>query len=122
MAESRLFPQEAVRHLRSLHVPVNLLNEYRFGGYLIWTLAPEYKVFIDGRADLYGDAFLEEYISVYNAERDPDPLLRRWRIRSVILAPDAHLTAVFRVKTRDRSWKLVYEDAQAVIFVREAPG
>ncbi|MDV6329139.1 hypothetical protein Q5L94_13915, partial [Idiomarina sp. Sol25] len=44
------------------HVPLELragpvLNEYAFGGYLIWQGV---KPFIDSRADLYGDRFVSD--------------------------------------------------------------
>ena len=35
-----------------------VLNQYDFGGYLIFKGV---KVFVDGRTDLYGDAFLANY-------------------------------------------------------------
>jgi hypothetical protein len=35
-----------------------MMNEYGLGGHLIRDLYPERKVFIDGRADLYGDSFV----------------------------------------------------------------
>ncbi len=46
------------------HVPATLaakpvLNEYNFGGFLIFNGV---RPFIDGRADMYGDKFLDEYI------------------------------------------------------------
>ena len=37
-----------------------LFNSYNWGGYLTWEL-PEYPVFIDGRADLYGDELISEW-------------------------------------------------------------
>ncbi|MGQ0603684.1 MAG: hypothetical protein ACT4QE_18540, partial [Anaerolineales bacterium] len=40
-----------------------LFNSYNFGAYLMWAL-PEYPVYVDGRTDLYDDAFLREYLSV----------------------------------------------------------
>lgn len=42
-------------------------NAYGWGGYLIWRDVP---VFIDGRADVYGDDFMYLYFQAEDAERD----------------------------------------------------
>src|SRR4029077_20274141 len=46
------FPVRAVNFLRSHPAQGPLFDNYGYGGYLIANL-PEYKVFIDGRGDLY---------------------------------------------------------------------
>ena len=48
------------------HVPPQLLsqpvfNEYAFGGYLIFKGV---KPYVDGRADMYGDAWVQEYLAI----------------------------------------------------------
>jgi hypothetical protein len=93
-----------------------MLNHYNWGGYFIWKLHPEYHVYIDGRADLYGDAFLEELAITYhlkgNAWRSP---FEKWGIRTVILPPDAPLTTALRALP---GWKTIYSDDQAVVLTR----
>jgi hypothetical protein len=42
-----------------------LFNQYQDGGYLIYRLAPQARVVVDGRADVYGDRFIKDYIDVY---------------------------------------------------------
>lgn len=120
MAEKNQYPREAVSYLAEHHVPKNVLNDYTFGGYLIWRLYPEYQVYVDGRADLYGDDFLLNYVAIYNGERSPQPFLDTTRIDTVILAPSAGLTPLMRLLTAQGSWRLVYEDVHAVIFVRNS--
>ena len=38
-----------------------MFNEYAFGGYLIFKGV---KAYIDGRADMYGDAFVQQYLAI----------------------------------------------------------
>lgn len=55
--EAQLFPEQAAAFLRAGDYPRDLFVYYDWGGYAIWKLYPEYRVFVDGRADLYaGDA------------------------------------------------------------------
>ena len=60
--EARQFPQQAVAVLAAAHLPERLFVYYDWGGYAIWKLNPQYRVFADGRADLYGDEFLQQSI------------------------------------------------------------
>ena len=114
--EAQAFPKSAVSFLATQKLPGPLLNHYDWGGYLIWRLYPEYHVFIDGRADLYGDSFLNDFASLYHAQNHWKPLLEKWQIRTVMLPPDAPLITALHC-TGD--WKQAYADRQAVILVRD---
>ncbi|MDH4209650.1 MAG: hypothetical protein OEV76_12295, partial [Anaerolineae bacterium] len=69
-AYREVFPVSAVDFLADRQTIGKMYNLYHWGGYLIWRLYPEHKVFIDGRADVYGDAFIEEYLQVYQLRED----------------------------------------------------
>jgi hypothetical protein len=45
-------PVGAVAYMKTNHLSGPMLNEYVYGGYLIWA-APEFPVFVDGRADVF---------------------------------------------------------------------
>jgi len=114
--EKKEYPAEAVFFLSARRPPGPLLNHYNWGGYFIWTLYPEYKVYIDGRADLYGDSFLDDFASTYYVKggswRDS---LVKWGIRTVVLPPDAPLVTALQTMP---GWKTIYADAQAVILTK----
>jgi hypothetical protein len=111
--EQSLFPFKAAAFLDEKHLPAPIFNSYDFGGYLIWKLYPRYTVYIDGRADLYGDAFLENFIHLYQVDVDPHPALSG--IRTVILEPRCALANFLRLQPE---WHRAYEDRVAVIFSR----
>jgi hypothetical protein len=115
-AELRAFPSAGVQYLKAHEFRGNLINAYGFGGYLIWNL-PERRVFIDGRADLYGDEFLKEYTSVYLGHAGPDPLFEHYHVGTAMLEPGSGLAGVLTIKTGNGSWKKVFQDDKAVIFV-----
>lgn len=100
------------------HVPAELrtapvFNNYSFGGSLIFA---GIRPFIDGRADLYGDAFILQFVRIRNgnvrAWREAE---RRWGIRWTILSPSERLT---KVLDREPGWRRIYSDKYAVIHVR----
>ncbi len=112
------FPAGAATYLASRQPPGPIFNHYNFGGYFIWKLYPQYQVFIDGRADLYGDDFLHDFARTYYVT-DPDweRPIRDWRIQTVILPPDAPLIAALKLSHR---WDEVYVDSQAIILTRSS--
>ena len=115
-AEAKEFPAAAASFLLTSQPTGPLLNHYNWGGYFIWKLFPVYKIYIDGRADLYADAFLDQFAASYylkgKAWRDP---LVQWQIQTVVLPPDAPLTLALRQLP---AWKEVFADGQAVVLTR----
>lgn len=114
--EARRFPSAAVDFIRDQEITGPIFNEYNWGGYLIWRLYPERKVFIDGRADVYGDAFIFDYLKTYHAERGWRERLDHHRIRTVLIEPHSQLSNLLR---EEKGWRTVFEDPGAVIFTRE---
>lgn len=51
-------PAQALQAAKDARLEGNVFNEYGFGGFLVFHGIP---VFVDGRADLYGNAFLKKY-------------------------------------------------------------
>ena len=55
-------PTDVVNKLRTSFKGGDILNEYAWGGYLLYALSPNYKVFIDGRTQiLYSPEFYSSY-------------------------------------------------------------
>lgn len=113
---------DAVTPARALaHVPAELraqpvLNDYDFGGYLIFSGV---RPFIDGRADMYGDAFTRTYMRADAG--DPATLatvLREHRIAWTLLRPQS---GVARRLDADPAWRRLYADDRAVVHVRARP-
>jgi len=113
--EAALFPMGAVEFLKSETAYPELFNHYNWGGYLTWALYPKYRVFVDGRTDLYGGGVLEDYIGAYTAPGDWQGILDKWNVRAVLVEPASPLAGLLRVH---EGWRLAYEDEQAVVFFR----
>ncbi len=92
-----------------------MLNHYNWGGYFIWKLYPDYRVFIDGRADLYGDSFMNEFAASYYLTGDWRKSLRKWGIRTIVLPPDAPLVTAMQSQS---GWRRAYADSQAVVLIQ----
>jgi len=109
-------PVEAVRYLQRERLPGPMFNSYNWGGYLIWTLYPDYPVFVDGRTDLYDDPFLQNYLDVILARENWREVLARYGVRLVLIEKESVLA---RFLAQDAGWQQRYADDLAVIFVRQ---
>ncbi len=114
VAEAAAFPSAAVTFLGQLPSDAPLCNSYSWGGYLIWKL-PHRKVFIDGRADLYGDEFVEHFFAASNFTGDWKQELEKWDIGIVLVRIDSPLAVGLGAS---RGWKLTFHDAQAAVLTR----
>lgn len=88
------------------------LNQYRFGGYLIWRDIP---VFIDGRADVYGDEFLRRYIKTHAATLEWRDALDDFDVEWAMIAPRHRMATVL---VADPGWELAFESEVADVYVR----
>jgi hypothetical protein len=101
------------------HVPPSLratpvLNDYSFGAYLIFSRVP---VYIDSRAELYGEAALERYAALIKPDAAMlDGELRRHGVRWTILPPASPLVAELDAK---RGWHRLYADRFAIVQFRD---
>jgi hypothetical protein len=87
-------------------------NSYNWGGYLIWRGV---KVFVDGRADVYGDDFLFYYRRTFELREDWQEPLAAFDVDYVLMERESPLSVVL---LRDVGWQEVYADELARIFVR----
>ncbi len=113
--EARHFPAAAVAYLQAHPAAGPLFNLYDWGGYLIWKLNPQTLVFIDGRADLYGESLMRQFADTYDLKRDWQKALLAWRIRTVLVNPDSALAVALR---NAPGWEVGYSDSQALVLER----
>jgi hypothetical protein len=93
-----------------------VLNDYGFGGYLIFANIP---TFIDGRGELYGGRFIDRYnrdVSLADLN-DFFKLLDEYKIGATLLEPNTPAVALL---DRLPEWRRVYTDGVAVVHKRLA--
>jgi hypothetical protein len=112
--EQQQFPKAAVDYMKQERLPQPIFNEYAWGGYLIWRLYPDYRVYIDGRADVFGDKLVAEFIQVNDGKPRWRELLQQYGTKTVLVKHDS---AIASLLGEDSRWQKVFEDKQAVILV-----
>lgn len=113
--DSRGVPQAVLRALPPELRTQPVFNEYSFGGLLV---LEGIRPFIDGRSDMYGDAFTTDYFEMSRGDiarwRRADA---RWRFAWTILPPDNPLAAQL---DKEPGWRRIHADKWAVIHVADA--
>jgi hypothetical protein len=94
-----------------------VLNGYEWGGYLTYLGTP---VFIDGRSDMYRDAFIREYVTALELhDRDAlDILLDKYKVTWTLLPKEVSANALL---DHLPNWRRVYADDVAVVHARVNP-
>jgi hypothetical protein len=115
---AKYVPKAAVEFIKNEDIKGNMFNNDEFGDYIIYAAWPAYKVFIDGRTDMYGAAHVKEYLKVAQAEAGWQSILEKYQITWVLHDPNSVLSKLLLEKN---DWKLVYSDRVSNIFVKVLP-
>ena len=111
---ARVLPAGAVVWMDANDPGSRIFNRYEWGGY-IGEHRPQQPIFMDGRADVYGDALLQMYVGIIGLHGDPQVTLDRYGIDYAVFPPDTPLAGWFDASA---AWKRVYLDPTAGIWVR----
>jgi hypothetical protein len=111
-------PVQAVEFLQNVYLPCHMFNNDEFGDYMIYKAFPSYRVFIDGRGDMYGTHQLKDYLAVSSLGADWEKVLQKYQIKWVFFDADSLLS---RYLSQRADWHLIYADKVAHIYVRNIP-
>ncbi|MGA8540525.1 MAG: hypothetical protein WB566_13555 [Terriglobales bacterium] len=114
--EAEQFPAKAVAFLKSGDYPQKLFVYYDWGGYTIWKLYPEYRVFVDGRADLFGDLVRQSIRIVPDLRTGWREVLDGWKVDVVLIPPSCALAQALLL---DPEWHVVFSDSKAIVLLRK---
>ena len=111
-------PVEATRFLQEEHISGNMFNDDEFGDYVIYAAYPEYRVFFDGRNDMYGVEHMKDYLRVIRLGFGWEDVFKEYNIDWVFFNADSLLS---RYLLERPDWQLIYADMVAHIYVRVIP-
>jgi hypothetical protein len=110
------YPAGALAFMREHQLHGRIFNEWGWGGYLIWHVANESKVFIDGRDDtVYPSSVVHDYLLFQFDLAGAAHVLDAYPHDFVLIssaAPARHLME------RRNDWKLLYRDDDALLYAR----
>jgi hypothetical protein len=129
-ADETDLPKGAAEFLLAHHVTAPMFNTYPLGGYLIWRLWPQERVFTDGRA-LSESAFQEANRILGNADstggKSAAQLLADYGIEVILVNGFEYFSGAVNLlpaalsDPSQKEWKLVFQDSNATVFMRHPP-
>ena len=120
------YPAGASQFLRDHHISAPLFNTYEYGGYLIWRGD---RVFIDGRA--LSESVFQDYRMILGTppgDARRDQTLARYGVGAIVVNAFEYNSGVLYPlifalsQPPEADWKLVYQDPQSLVFLRNVPG
>ena len=128
MGENR-YPSGAVAFIQKNRISGNMFNPYNWGGYLVWRLYPDYRVFIYGRS-LNETAFFH-YNQILKAEKGNKASMPLWKrllnaynvnfILTNTVSSSGNIIPLADMLYMSDEWKLVYLDGKSIIFLKDIP-
>jgi len=116
----RYLPIQAVDFIQRENISGPMYN-LEMGGYLIWKLWPEQKVFMDGRNEVYAGKPVDDYVKIAKTEGDWEKIVNDYEINYFILwyrEPLSSLAQKLNASIKLKDFRLVYWDDVALIFVK----
>lgn len=111
-------PEQGVRFVQEQGLHGRVFNEFGYGGFLLFHLWPEHRVYIDGRTDLvYTPQSVEQYIACVH---DPNAFAKEqatWNFQWV-LVDNSPMQGTFAHLDRNPQWVLVHASRRALIYVK----
>lgn len=113
---------EAADFIRKEGIRGPILNSYDIGGYLIFHLFPQERVFVDNRPEAYSNGFFKDiYIPLQQDEKKWQDADSRYRFNAIVFS---HRDATpwrqdFLVRRlNDPEWAAVFTDRYAIVLLR----
>lgn len=105
---------DAVNFIMREQIPGRMFNNDEIGDLIIYKAHRQYKVFIDGRLDMYGTERLKEYFKVTTFSPGWEDILKKYGCTWIIYDTDSDLVRYLAIR---QDWRLIYSDKRASIFV-----
>jgi hypothetical protein len=111
---------EAVhRHLQAHAGAGRVFSRFEWGEYLSWTGAPRFKVFMDGRIEIYPDEVWSQYAAVTCGGGDWQHILDAYRVDYLLLDADYHArTGLLERVARSPAWREEFRAGPAMLYAR----
>ena len=112
--ESYIFPVDAISWLKNNPQSGRMFNAFDWGGYILFHLWPQQKVFVESQTDVSGE-LTREYERVITLSNDWREIFTQYDISWVIIPPEWDLARELTAM----GWETTYQDQTAIILVRK---
>jgi hypothetical protein len=111
------YPTKAINWMKANNIKGNILPDFEWGEYIIWSCYPDFRVAMDGRYEtVYKDDVHKEYFDFLFGRAHGYIFLRKYNHDIVLLKTG---TKTHWLMNREKYWRIVYSDQTSVVFMRK---
>jgi hypothetical protein len=114
-----IYPQAAIAAVRQMGSSTRMVTTDIWGGYLIYRLYPDVRVFWDGRADFYGATYNLAALDALMGRPGWEKTLAENGITAVLVPVNQPLASLL---AQSGDWHVVYKDQVAILFQLSSAG
>lgn len=114
--QRRRLSEQSIRFIDESGMKGPVINEYRFGNYLVYRFHPRIAVSMDGRIDAYGQHLVERNLAATFGSPNVFPDLPKHMIVTTKRAKALSKTGFLR---KNPDWRMIYQDELATIYSRD---
>jgi hypothetical protein len=114
-------PVKEVEFLKKCKLEGAVFNDYVVGGYLMWALYPEHKVFIDPRSSPYRNQVFPDYME-FTLKHVSKESIERFREKypfKIVILHYRQMALIFDFLMAGDDWRLLYFEKNAAILVHK---
>ncbi|MEQ1705894.1 MAG: hypothetical protein ABL867_07995 [Rickettsiales bacterium] len=113
-------PLPAISFVMENYAGKRVLNDYDFGGRIIYESKGKFPVFMDGRAvTVYNEKILSDFMAFVTLEKDWQKTLEPYQIDVILLAKGRDFVKDYEKGLYNDQWQEVYSDKVASVYVRK---
>jgi hypothetical protein len=96
-----------------------VFSRFEWGEYLSWSYSPDFKVFMDGRIEIFPDKVWNQYADVTRGVGDWEKILDDYHVDALLLDSDYHArTGLLLQVERSPHWYKQFTAHNATLFLR----
>lgn len=100
----------------------NVFARLEWGEYLGWKAAPRFKVFMDGRIEIFPDQVWQEYSTITRGDKEWASILESYEVAVLILDAEFHAkTGLLEKVDGSPRWHRVFQKRNVVLYLKK-PG
>jgi hypothetical protein len=112
------YPVGALDWMRKNNLQGNVLPDFDWGEFIMWSCYPYCKVAMDGRYEtVYHENLIKEYFVFLEGKEGWNIFLKKYPPDLILIKP---FTKIYFLMIKDPSWKAPYIDKQSVLFIRNS--
>jgi hypothetical protein len=113
-------PLPAINYVMEHYAGKRVLNDYNFGGRIIYESKGKFQVFMDGRAPtVYTEKILTDFLAFDNSEKDWQKTIEPYHIDAILVASERDFVRFYEKGLYHDQWQEVYKDEVARVYAKK---